>query len=236
MKKFFVIATISLLAACGQPAQQSDAPAPVTIPTGSFVGYGETPEFEFIADTRANAMALRVDGDTVASMPFAALQQNGEGAHVAAGDLTINLTPGSCLTHGINFPLNLTVQVSGYDALRGCAVERWDVHLTEMLPYIDACIATSPDTRQVSYARRDGDLVRVRLQGEVAFKDCSANFGTPQSATTQTMSETLKLPGDGAPIFVRGPGVNPGGVCYDAPEVRDAEGELLGWMLDPEGC
>ena len=36
--------------------------------------------------------------------------------------------------------------------------------------------------------------------------------------------------------FVRAPGENPGGECYQAPEVRDASGALLGWVLDPEGC
>jgi hypothetical protein len=37
-------------------------------------------------------------------------------------------------------------------------------------------------------------------------------------------------------LFVRAPGENPGGECYDAPEVRNADGEVLGWMMDPLGC
>lgn len=37
-------------------------------------------------------------------------------------------------------------------------------------------------------------------------------------------------------IFVRAPGQNPGGECYEAPEVHAADGALLGWILDPEGC
>jgi hypothetical protein len=46
----------------------------------------------------------------------------------------------------------------------------------------------------------------------------------------------LVVDGENAAIFERGPGQNPGGECYEAPEVRDANGLLIGWMLDPQGC
>jgi hypothetical protein len=46
----------------------------------------------------------------------------------------------------------------------------------------------------------------------------------------------LHIEDEGKALFIRGEGENPGGDCYVAPEVRDASGALLGWMIDPEGC
>ena len=74
----------------------------------------------------------------------------------------------------------------------------------------------------------------VRMRGDNAAQDCVAQ--TPQSASSQQRSEALHAPGEGTAIFVRGPGAQPGGECYDAPEVRSASGELLGWKADPLGC
>ena len=57
-----------------------------------------------------------------------------------------------------------------------------------------------------------------------------------QAAVSPYPPESEQPAGTNAEIFVRGPGKNPGGECYDAPEVKDADGKLLGWWLDPAGC
>lgn len=117
------------------------------------------------------------------------------------------------------------------------AASGWDARLTEMLPYIDACIAFAPDTRWVSYAGQHGDgQVLVRLLGDGGGYDCTAPDGAPAATRSTPRVETLEVDGERSAIFVRGPGENPGGECYDAEEVRSNAGELLGWWADPEGC
>lgn len=115
----------------------------------------------------------------------------------------------------------------------------WEARLTEMLPYIDACIARTPETRWVSFAAPTGEaLVTVRLLGDGGGFDCTVpdDDPTPTHAVITHRRESWEVEGEGSAIFVRGPGENPGGECYEAPEVRDATGALLGWMADPEGC
>jgi hypothetical protein len=113
----------------------------------------------------------------------------------------------------------------------------WDARLVELLPYIDACIAKTPGTRWVSYAgpTAEGEI-GVRLLGDAGGYDCRAPTGDPAATRSMPRAEALEIDGEGAAIFVRGPGENPGGECYEAPEVRGPDGELLGWMADPEGC
>ncbi|MFZ2030849.1 MAG: hypothetical protein WAU68_11110 [Vitreimonas sp.] len=127
-----------------------------------------------------------------------------------------------------------TVSTSGeavpvWDA---ASARSWDRNLLALMPQIDACIAQSPQTRMITYAGNSHGAVLVRMQGDQAV-DCRVNNGVAQISAH---SDALNPPGDGDAEFVRGPGANPGGECYQAPEVRDASGNVLGWMIDPEGC
>jgi hypothetical protein len=240
MKKFAVIVAACALAACGQPAappEPVNQTAPTAIPTGSFNAYGDAPEFEFIADTSAQAIELRMNYETVASAPYSPPQPNGEGARIISGELTVDLVPGDCTASGVRYPLRITIQPVGREAVSGCAIERWDTRLLELMPYIDACIAKSPETRWVTYAGDTGEaLITVRLQSGASSVDCTIPSDDPDNAQVSQRREDLRIAGEGAAIFVRGPGENPGGECYDAPEVRAANGEMLGWMMDPMGC
>jgi hypothetical protein len=105
--------------------------------------------------------------------------------------------------------------------------------LLALLPQIDACIAKQPDAREITYAgARDGGVF-VRLSSPQNNFDCSVRGGVAQPSRRD---EALTIDGENAAIFIRGPGENPGGECYQAPEVHDANGALVGWMIDPEGC
>jgi len=109
----------------------------------------------------------------------------------------------------------------------------WDRNLLALLPQIDACIAKQPDAREITYAgERDGGVL-VRLSSPQNNFDCNVRAG---SAQVSRRNESLNIDGENAAIFIRGPGENPGGECYQAPEVHDASGALVGWMVDPEGC
>ena len=87
----------------------------------------------------------------------------------------------------------------------------------------------------MSYAGRNGEDVIVRLQGDNRFVECTVSGG---AATVAPRGDNARaIAGDGEALFVRGAsGPNPGGECYDAPVVRGANGEQLGWMMDPMGC
>lgn len=103
----------------------------------------------------------------------------------------------------------------------------------DRLPLIDACLALSPQTRSVTI---DPSASRtLRLSGESGSFDCVVPDEAPDPANATVLPALNDPPAD-AIIFVRGPGENPGGECYTAPEVHDARGTLLGWLLDPEGC
>lgn len=100
------------------------------------------------------------------------------------------------------------------------------------LALIDACLALSPETRTVTINRES--RLSVRLSGESGSFDCVVPNDAPDPSSASVLPALDDPPAD-AIIFVRAPGENPGGECYEAPEVRDG-GELVGWLLDPEGC
>jgi hypothetical protein len=105
--------------------------------------------------------------------------------------------------------------------------------IIERLPLIDACLALAPDRHVVTI---DPVAVRtLRLSGEAGSLDCVVPDDNTDPANATVLPALDDPPAD-AIQFVRAPGENPGGECYQAPEVRSASGELLGWVLDPEGC
>jgi hypothetical protein len=115
----------------------------------------------------------------------------------------------------------------------------WETRLTEMLPYIDACIARSPETRWISFAGLLNDNeVAVRLGGAAGEFVCTVPTADPVPANAAIVpdDEEVAFEGEGSAIFVRGPGENPGGECYEAEEVLNANGEVIGWWADPHGC
>lgn len=105
--------------------------------------------------------------------------------------------------------------------------------IIERLPLIDACLALLPDQRSVIID--PGLRASLRLGGETGPVDCVLADASDDPANATILPALEDLPAD-AVHFIRGPGENPGGECYEAPEVRGADGELLGWVLDPEGC
>lgn len=105
--------------------------------------------------------------------------------------------------------------------------------IIDRLPLIDACLAQAPDRHVVTIdpaARRT-----LRLSGEAGDVDCVVPDDNDDPANATVLPALDDPPAD-AIQFVRAPGENPGGECYQAPEVRGADGALLGWVLDPEGC
>lgn len=245
------LATLCLalaLTACGQtPAPSAPLPAAPATPApidltqleGRIVALGQDPEWRLDADAQLGmVLTLPAQGLTF-SADFATPQRTPEGgARIVSAPLTLTLTSAPCTHNSIAYPMSATTQVEQGEPLVGCAFVRWDWRLTELLPAIDACISRSPNTRRVTYAAQEGDgRVLVRLQGaQIAPIDCRASL-TPGAPIIITQADAnLRIAGEADAIFVRAPGENPGGECYEAPEVHAADGSLLGWMDDPLGC
>jgi hypothetical protein len=157
-----------------------------------------------------------------------------------AGDITVDLTVAPCAIQGVGYPLRAIVQPHRQAAVEGCAYVRWDQKLVELMPQIDACIAAAPAARMVSYAGpyQRGTLVRFMGEDAQTAVDCVVTAG---AANVHPVDSNLHLLGEGDALFLRAepgpnPGPNPGGECYAAPEVKAADGTLLGWMIDPQGC
>lgn len=231
-------ATVLLLAACGQSTESSDdAPDPAerALPYGAIIGAGEN--WSLNADPDAQAVSfITDDGAVEATGVWAPPQTTTSGYRLSAGEITLDLVDEACTADGIPYPMRAAVNYGG-QTYSGCAAMRWDHQLIALMPQIDACIARSPETRWVTYAGRqaDGNML-VRLSAGDAF-DCTVTPGNaPEVISFGPRSETLAVATERAALFVRGPGENPGGLCYDAPEVRGADNALLGWMMDPMGC
>ena len=238
--RLMIAAAALMLAACGASSESSeDVPDPNerVLPFGAIIANGEN--WSFTADPDPQAIAFIVDdGAEPAEItePWTPPQTVEAGYRLASGELTIDLVDEPCTQDNVTYPMRATV-THVTDRYEGCAAMRWDHQLIALMPQIDACIARSPQTRWVSYAgvQADGNIL-VRLSGGDAF-DCTVAYGSaPEVMSFGQRSETLRVASDGAALFVRGPGENPGGECYEAPEVRGANDELLGWMMDPMGC
>jgi hypothetical protein len=229
------------LAACGQSAAPPAPNAEVATTSGMdlsgpLIAVGDGFRLDAIPSQNATVLVFPAEEMTV-SGPYVTPEATDTGAHVQSNDISLTLTPGICIWEGETYPLTATVQITNSRPLNGCALVRWDHYLNEFLPQIDACIAASPQTTWVTFAGHgdEGD-VWVRLQGNGRQVDCQTTIDVSQPSILPRLAD-LGIAGDGEAIFVRGSsGPNPGGECYEAPEVRSASGELLGWMMDPQGC
>lgn len=228
------------VAACGQTSAPAPPAAPAALPgggmdlSGRLIAVGDGFRLDALPDENVTVLVFPAEEMTV-SGPYVLPEATPTGAHMQADDISLTLTPGACVHESATYPMTAVVQITNSRPLNGCAIVRWDRHLRDLIPQIDACIAQAPDQNWVSYAARTGaDEVTVRLQGNRPALHCVVSGG---GATVTPAAADARLAGDGEALFVRGSGgENPGGECYQAPEVRSASGELLGWMMDPLGC
>ncbi len=235
----FVVALA--LTACG-PASQPSADGPGAnrraLPSAAIIAAGEN--WQAQASPQDGAVSITVEDGFQAAGAWSPPLTTPSGYRLQAGDVTIDLQEAACDLNGMPYPMRAEVR-AGARTFTGCAALRWDYQLIALMPQIDACIARSPDTRWVSFAgEHGGDGVLVRLAADGGGYDCRVAAGEdPSVATFGPRTETLSVASELAAIFVRardGETQNPGGECYDAPEVRDDDGALLGWMIDPLGC
>lgn len=229
-----LVCALLLLGACGQNTQKAEAPegAPAaTVELGPIVARGE-PGWRLDID-RETGLSLSVgQGGQTWAAAYAPARRTERGYRLASGTLTVELTNAGCIAAGETYPMRALVRAQGREALTGCATERWDAHLLALMPQIDACIAAAPEARRVTYVGDDGDAHLVRLWSQNGGVDCRVSASG--AAQIGPRDDDVRIGGEHEAVFVRGPGR--GGACAGAAEVRNAEGELLGWMNDPHGC
>jgi hypothetical protein len=233
------------LAACGQSA----APAPdAEIATtsgldlsGHLIAQGA--DFRLDSAPDIGVVLHYPEQELTVSGPYALPQATDTGALLESQGIALTLTPGACTLDGVNYTMRASVTIPNARPAEGCAFVRWDHQLVELLPQIDACIANAHGARWVTYAGAYQDATLVRVQDGVQSFDCRLAARAGPSGTDVFIADVrprdsnLIVAGDGEALFVRGSGgENPGGECFEAPEVRSASGELLGWMMDPMGC
>lgn len=163
------------------------------------------------------------------------------------------ITPGPC-SDGMSdavFPYAVTLKllVPPARSLKGCAYRSWGQDVVAAMPVIDACYAAakfpqaSPEdlVPPVVYAAadgpKDGYVLFAGQTDEIRFQECAVKGGT---AFVAPFKGEAGPPGTEREIFVRKTGakdqMQPGGMCYDAEEVKSEAGEVLGWWMDPMGC
>lgn len=238
-----ICAALLVLGACGQSTAPTSSAHVVTAPApppdlhGAIIGVGDNPVWRLEADPTGSVVLTIGDHESY-SGHYAEPHRSDDGGYTMdAGNVTLDLAVEPCTVGGVAYPLRAVAQPHRQAAVEGCAYVRWDQKLLSLMPQIDACIAASPATRRVTFAGpyQGGTLVRLAADSQV---DCRVAGG---SATVTPRDATLHVLGDGDAIFVRAqpgpnPGEQPGGECFTAPEVKAADGTLLGWMDDPQGC
>ncbi len=207
---------------------------------GRLRAVGETPAWDVTVDPEYGFVFT----DPAADAPqlefgAAAPVKTADGYAFASGQLELKVTEQAC-SDGVSayaYPYTAHAKV-GSAAYRGCAYQPWGVHILAAMPAIDACLAISETPRDetvVVYAAalaEAGGFVLLRTFGDSPLRACTVTKG----AASITPFEGATPPGTDFDLFVRAPGENPGGACYDAPEVLDADGKSIGWWLDPMGC
>lgn len=239
MRRLLAALSSAALVACGA----STTPINETLPDddgplfGAIVAVGEN--WRLTGDPTENAISISMDNGVEVSGTW--VHPYYVEGRVSAGDIRITLENAACEIDRVPYPMSATVTFPNH-TLTGCAAMRWDSNIDTLLPDIDACIAAAPELRTVTYAGELPDgAVLVRVRNGDDLQDCRIERGR---ARHSPRDESLRMATEDAAIFLRarpGEKENPGGECYEAPEVfyytgHPAIGEMVGWSLDPAGC
>ncbi|MEZ6022401.1 MAG: hypothetical protein R3C16_03070 [Hyphomonadaceae bacterium] len=235
MRTLILAAALLALAACGQSAttppvsEDENTSAAMPALTGHVTAIGD--DFRFDADRDIGYVAVFPAHDLTVGAAYAAPRPVERGLRMESEGVSVTLEPIACTRDGLAYPFTATIELTNAVPATGCAYERWNAQLLELMPAITACAGASHG-HWVTYAGREGDAVLVRLEDTNA--DCRFVDG---QASLAPRDDGLRMVSEGEAVFVQGrDGPNPGGECYEAPEVRNASGALVGWMMDPEGC
>jgi uncharacterized membrane protein len=233
-----------------EPPAPAALPIPPALPMaeaakGNLRAVGTEPFWRLdIVGTEMTLTTPGEDGDKIDQFKTEYSTALGDTGHVwTSGPLSVTVTFAEC-SDGMSdtsYPYTVDAVLLGAKGsdtqnLKGCAYRPWGQDVVSALPVIDACLALDENKPPVVYAgitAPDSGYVMLAGGDENPLNACTVLGG---KATVAGFDSDASPAGTNSEIFVRGPGQNPGGECYDAPEVKDADGKVVGWWLDPEGC
>lgn len=217
------------------------APTLAEAASGTLRGLGTEPFWALEISPRTLTLTMPGEtGEVVTEFQVEYATALGENRVVTAGALIVTLSPATC-SDGMSdteYPYTLEAALAGDDmlSLKGCAYRPWGQDVIAALPVIDACLKASGHEPPVVFAAAtapDAGFVMLAGGDQDPLHACTVAAGAARIAPYTADAGPA---GTNAEIFIRGPGENPGGECYQAPEVTDADGKLVGWWLDPLGC
>ncbi len=230
-------ASLAFLAAAASAAPTSSTPF-----TKGLSAFGTEPFWNLTIDPSSFLMFQNGDMAPV-DVPYAAPVIGTDGsATFKSGALSIALRADPTCSDGMSdlvYPYGATVTVTGGEqagTYKGCAYELWTNHLLELLPQIDICLKEAKSRGAVLIAARSEGMTTVRIGKEDTIFQCTIPDGAAKPEKAGLVNDSIPLLAEGNPMFFRAPGKNPGGECFDAPEVHDDKGNLIGWTMVNEDC
>lgn len=219
---------------------QADAPAAASPFAGAISAAGTEPFWGLSIDPASNTMWLHeLDGTGYPTNDYVAPVVATDGTAIfTARDFTVTLKLTGTCSDGMSdlvFPMETTVTAGGH-AYRGCAYPRWDNDLIALLPQIDACLAAARSKGPVSLAARTNAGAIVRVLDDGGTFQCAFPGEATKPGKAGRLDDAEPMVSERDPLFYRAPGENPGGECFEAPEVRGNDGSLIGWTMADEDC
>jgi uncharacterized membrane protein len=224
-------------AVCLGTASAEPASSPYS---GPITAVGTEPFWRLSIDPASDTIWLNeLEGAGYPVSPYASPVVGSDGsATFKAADFTVRLKMAGGCSDGmsdLSFPMEATV-TAGSHTYRGCAYQRWDNDLLALLPQIDACLAAAKAKGPVSLATRTNAGVIVRLPADEGVFECAFRLDSVEPGSAGLLTDAVPMVSERDPLFFRAPGENPGGECFEAPEVRAADGSLVGWTMADEDC
>lgn len=207
---------------------------------GAITAVGTEPFWKLVIGPEDGIYFSPMEGEAPPAAPYATPAIGTDGtATFATKDFTVVLKATGACSDGMSdlvFPIAAKVTV-GKQTYQGCAYRRWDNDLLAFLPQIDACLARAKSKGPVSIAAQTVAGVIVRVPGgEAGTYECLFPEGMTEPSRAGIVADPAAIVGEWDPSFYRAPGEDPGGECFAAPEVKAADGTLIGWILPNEPC
>lgn len=226
------------LAACGQGGEEkAAAPKVETAPSsmfGEIRAAGTEPFWAIHVSPQDGLVFTEAGGQGDLTEPYTPPAPAVDGGVFTTPKISLTISVGSCSDgmSDIAYPLNATAVVNGR-TLKGCAYYPWGANVRAFIPAIDACLAKAPVRMPVTHAMNDGATTKVRMSasGPEETYDCVYANGV----TIVKRSEG-QLPGERNPTFYRMPMDDPGESCAPHVDVKDDDGNLLGWTIADGAC
>lgn len=226
------------LAACGRGGEEkAGAPEVETAPSsmfGEIRAAGTEPFWALHVSPQEGLVFTEAGGQGDLTEPYAPPAPSVDGGVFTTPKISLTISVGSCSDgmSDIVYPLNATAVVDGR-TLKGCAYYPWGSNIRAFIPAIDACLAKAPVRMPVTHAMTDGATTKVRMSASGPEETYDCVYANGQATVTRAEGQ---LPGERNPTFYRMPMEDPGESCAPHVDVKDDDGNLLGWSIADGAC